>query len=39
MDVAFGYGLREGEDKANWWELSQPAYGFDTSLVAYDKTF
>ncbi|XUX00180.1 MAG: reductive dehalogenase [Dehalogenimonas sp.] len=39
MDVTFGYGLREGDDKSNWWHLAQPTYGFDSSLVAYDKTF
>jgi epoxyqueuosine reductase len=36
-DSTFGYGLHE--DKESWWDLEQPAMGFDTSITAYHKTY
>lgn len=30
-DKQFGYGLREGDAKDNWWNMPQPAYGFDST--------
>jgi len=39
MDITFGYGLRELDEKARWWELAQPTYGFDSAKLAHDTTY
>jgi reductive dehalogenase len=34
MHGTFGYGLKEGEEKDDWWEMSLPSYGYDTTVGA-----
>ena len=34
MDETFGFGLKEGEAKEEWWKMSLPAYGYSTALGA-----
>jgi len=34
MHKTFGYGLKEGEEIEEWWEMSLPAYGFDSTKFA-----
>jgi reductive dehalogenase len=32
MHGTFGYGLKEGEEKEDWWHMSLPAYGYSTTV-------
>jgi reductive dehalogenase len=34
MHKTFGYGLKEGEEIEEWWNMSLPAYGFDSTKFA-----
>lgn len=34
MDETFGFGLKEGEAKEEWWNMSLPSYGYSTALGA-----
>ena len=34
MHGVFGYGLKEGEEIEEWWNMSLPAYGFDSTKFA-----
>lgn len=34
MDTVFGFGLKEGEAKEEWWDMSLPSYGYSTALGA-----
>lgn len=34
MHPAMGYGMREGERIEEWWHMSLPAYGFDSTVYA-----
>jgi epoxyqueuosine reductase len=36
MGDLFGYGLKEGEAKEDWWDMSLPAYGFSTTMTNRD---
>ena len=31
MSKTFHYGLKEDEEKEEWWDMALPAYGFDTT--------
>jgi reductive dehalogenase len=37
MHVAFGYGLKEGDEIEDWWDMSLPSYGFDSAKLAHKK--
>ena len=32
MHRTFGYGLKEGDEKEEWWDMSLPSYGYDTHV-------
>ena len=34
MEGAFGFGLKEGEAKEEWWNMSLPSYGYSTAVGA-----
>jgi reductive dehalogenase len=34
MHSTFGYGLKEGEEKEEWWDMHLPAYGYSTIVGA-----
>jgi reductive dehalogenase len=34
MHGTFGYGLKEDEAKEDWWDMSLPSYGYDTTVGA-----
>jgi len=34
MSETFGMGLKEGEAKEEWWDMSLPSYAYDTSVGA-----
>ncbi|XUX00167.1 MAG: reductive dehalogenase [Dehalogenimonas sp.] len=34
MDTTFGFGLKQGEAKEEWWDMSLPSYGYSTALGA-----
>jgi reductive dehalogenase len=34
MHGTFGYGLKEGEEKEEWWNMSLPSYGYSTTVGA-----
>ncbi|MEL7563037.1 reductive dehalogenase [Dehalogenimonas sp. 4OHTPN] len=34
MHPTMGYGMRTGEDIEEWWHMSLPAYGFDSTVYA-----
>jgi reductive dehalogenase len=34
MGESFGFGLKEGEAKESWWDMSLPSYGYSTALGA-----
>ena len=34
MHETFGYGLKEGEAKEEWWDMSLPSYGFNSTIGA-----
>jgi reductive dehalogenase len=34
MHGTFGYGLKEGEEKEEWWDMSLPSYGYSTTVGA-----
>jgi reductive dehalogenase len=36
MSSTFGYGLKDPDD---WWDLSLPAYGYDTTIGAKDNAY
>jgi len=37
MHGVFGYGLKKGEEIEEWWDMSLPSYGWDTSKLANKK--
>ena len=37
MHGIFGYGLKEGDAIEEWWDMSLPSYGWDTSKLANKK--
>ena len=34
MGENFGYGLKEGEEKEEWWDMNLPAYGYSTGFYS-----
>ena len=34
MHKTFGYGLKEGEEKEDWWEMDLPSFGYSTTVGA-----
>jgi reductive dehalogenase len=31
MDTTFGFGLKDGDAKEDWWNMSLPSYGYNTA--------
>jgi hypothetical protein len=36
MHNVFGYGIKTGQEIEDWWHMSLPAYGFDSTMYAKD---
>jgi reductive dehalogenase len=36
MHDVFGYGIKTGQQVEDWWHMSLPAYGFDSTVYAKD---
>jgi hypothetical protein len=34
MHATFGYGLKEGEEKEEWWDMSLPSFGYSSTVGA-----